>query len=154
MATITLTRASPAPLAAVWDVLTDFAAYGRWMPLTAMAVDSGQPRVGWGFRALSGLGPARFADSMIVTRWDPPQEGSAEAGFSVVKTGRLVAGWAEVRLEAAGSGTEVVWAEELTLRPAPVGRAAEPLVGPASRRLFARALDAMLEEAHHRRGLA
>ena len=67
------------PPTSVWEVLTDFAAYGAWIPLTTMRVDPGEPRVGWGFAGLSGLGPLRFSDSMVLTRWEPPTAGRRPA---------------------------------------------------------------------------
>jgi carbon monoxide dehydrogenase subunit G len=147
MATINLTRTSPAATTAVWAVLTDFAAYGRWMPATTMRLDPGSPRPGWGFAGLSGVGPLRLADSMIVTRWEPPVHDGDDARFSVRKTGWVLAGWADVRLSAVDGGTEVRWDEDLELRPAPVGMLARPVVRRLSARMFAGALDSMLEEA-------
>ena len=50
MADFHLTRLSAAPPATVWDVVTDFAAYGDWMPATRMRVDAGGSPAGLGFR--------------------------------------------------------------------------------------------------------
>ena len=50
MAHLHLTRETLAPPGVLWDVLTDFAAYARWMPLTTMRLDRGEPRPGWGLR--------------------------------------------------------------------------------------------------------
>ena len=59
MADFHLTRLCAAPPATVWDVVTDFAAYGDWMPLTRMVVDRGSPRLGWGIAGVSGLALSR-----------------------------------------------------------------------------------------------
>ena len=106
MADFHLTRHCAAPPAAVWDVVTDFAAYGDWMPLTRMRVDAGGPRPGWGFAGVSGLGPFGFSDSMLVTAWEPPDaEGAGR--FRIVKTGRLLGGWAEISVEPDGRRARV-----------------------------------------------
>ncbi|HEY7718319.1 MAG TPA: SRPBCC family protein [Pedococcus sp.] len=158
MAPFTHVRTCPAHPTTVWDVLTDFAAYGSWIPLTTMRVDDGAPRVGWGFAGLSGVGPLRFADTMLLTRWEPPGAAGSDDGdaagrdgthgrFAVIKTGRLLGGWADVTVEPAPEGSAVRWTEELTLRPAPVGRLARPVTDRVGAPMFARALDAMLAEA-------
>jgi hypothetical protein len=149
MAAFQLVRPCAAPPSTVWSVLTDFGAYGAWIPLTTMRVDAGEPRVGWGWAGLSGLGPMRFSDSMILTRWQPPA--SQEGGrFSMVKTGRVLAGWADVRVAPAPGGSTVTWAEEIALRPRPLRAVARPVVERVSTAMFARALDAMLGEAVRR----
>ena len=146
MAALHLVRETTAPPRAVWDVLTDFTGYGRWMPLTRMQVDPGEPRVGWGFAGVSGVGPLAFSDSMLVTRWDPPQPGDPAASFRVVKTGRLLGGWADVSLTATASGTRVDWREEFSVRPISFLDDTAP-VRAAGRALYARALDAMIAAA-------
>lgn len=153
MAPFTLVRTSPARPTTVWGVLTDFAAYGSWIPLTTMRVDDGAPRVGWGFAGLSGVGPLRLSDSMVITRWEPPAGDRADqAVFSVLKTGRVLSGWAEVRVTGAQVGSTVTWTEDLTLRPRPLGRLTRAATDRVSGPMFARALDAMLDEAVAREG--
>lgn len=149
MAAIEVRRSVPTPLAAVWATLTDFGAYGRWIPLTTMRADDPPVRLGWGFAGKTGLGPVGFLDTMLVVRWEPPQDGQAR--FTVRKTGRVLRGWADARLtvdppEHAG-GTGVVWREEIVPRPEPVGRLLAPLSDPVTARLFGQALDGMLAAA-------
>jgi carbon monoxide dehydrogenase subunit G len=146
MGTLHLTRETSAPPEAVWEVLTDFAAYGRWMPLTRMRVDPGAPRLGWGFAGFSGLGRLGFTDSMLVTGWAPPVEGNGR--FRVVKTGRVLSGWADISVTALdGGGTRLDWTEDVLIKPLPFRRSFDPLLDRASRWLYARAIDAMLAEA-------
>jgi hypothetical protein len=155
MAPFTLLRTCPARPTTVWGVLTDFAAYGSWIPLTTMRVDDGEPRVGWGFAGLSGLGPLRLSDSMVLTRWEPPTvDGDQQGSFAVLKTGRVLGGWADVRVTAAAVGSTVTWTEDITLRPRPLGRLARAATDRVSGPMFARALDAMLAEAVAREGEA
>jgi uncharacterized protein YndB with AHSA1/START domain len=157
MTVLHLTRHTSANPAAVWDVVADFAGYGDWMPLTRMRTDDGPPRVGWGFAGLSGPGPLAFSDSMLVTRWDPPTPDGpgAPAVFRIVKTGRLLGGWAEVTITpeprggtaAAGVGSRLDWVEDVVVRPLPFKRLFAPLLDRVSAWLYGRAVDAMLARA-------
>jgi uncharacterized protein YndB with AHSA1/START domain len=149
---IEVRRTVATPLPAVWDTLTDFADYGRYIPMTRLRVDPGPVRPGWGFGGLTGLGPVGFLDSMLVVRWEPPVDGAAR--FAVRKTGRLLAGWADVRLTATqDGGTDVSWREEIVPRPLVVGHALAPVSDRLTARLFARALDGMLAAAAARSGV-
>jgi len=156
MTAFSLHRTSPATAAEVWDVLTDFAGHERWIPMTTMRVDPGEPRVGWGWAGVSGVGPLGFADAMVLSRWEPPSEAGGEGlggggRFSMLKVGRVLDGWADVRVEPAPSGgATVTWTEDISLRPRPLRRLTQPLVDRAARAMFASALDAMLEEAARR----
>ena len=146
MAPVEVRRTVATPLGAVWDTLTDFAAYGRWIPLTSMRTDPGPARPGWAFGGFTGLGPVGFLDSMLVVKWEPPLDG--EARFAVRKTGRVLRGWADVRLAATDAGgTDVVWREEIVPRPETLGRLVAPAADRVTARLFADALDGMLEAA-------
>ena len=146
MAPVEVRRTVATPLGAVWDTLTDFGAYGRWIPLTSMRTDPSPVRLGWAFGGFTGLGPVGFLDSMLVVTWEPPHEG--EARFRVRKTGRVLRGWADVRLAATDAGgTDVVWREEIVPRPETLGRLAAPAADRVTARLFADALDGMLEAA-------
>ncbi len=147
MPAVVVHRVVPTPVDRVWATLTDFADYGRWIPMTRMTVDPPPTRVGWGFDGRTGVGPAGFVDSMLVTWWQPPRRGDA-ARFAVRKTGRVLAGWADVVLTPrSDGGTNVVWREEIVLRPEPFGRLVAPLVDPVVARLFGAAVGRMLAAA-------
>ena len=147
MGLLHLTRETTAEPAVVWGVLTDFARYGRWMPLTRMELDPGPPRLGWGFAGLSGWGPLSFSDTMLVSAWEPPTD-SGVARFRVVKTGRLLGGWVEVSLTPRPSGgTRVDWVEDVVVKPLPFPATFAPALDRVTRWLYLRALDAMLAEA-------
>lgn len=145
MADLHLTRRSSAPPRVLWDVLTDFAAYGQWMPLTTMRLDDGAPRPGWGFAARSAVGPVGFTDPMLVTVWEAPTDGRAR--FRVVKTGRVLGGWVEARVEPDGPGSRLLWDEEVVVRPVPLKRVLAPVVRAAAGGLYGRALDAIVARA-------
>ena len=146
MGVVEVRRTVPIPLGAVWDTVTDFAAYGRWIPLTSMRTDPPPVRLGWGFAGFTGVGPVGFLDTMLIVRWEPPVDGAAR--FAVRKTGRVLRGFADVALTAADpGGTEVVWREQIVPRPETLGRLVAPVSDPVTARLFADALDRMLESA-------
>jgi uncharacterized protein YndB with AHSA1/START domain len=56
MATFTIERVVAAPPAKVWEIITDWAGYARWMPLTTMRLDPGPTGVGWSFAGHTGVG--------------------------------------------------------------------------------------------------
>ncbi len=147
MSVVTVTRASASPPGQVWAALTRFPAYGSALPLTTVRTDPGRPRLGWSFTGLTGLGPLRFADSMLLTAWEPPCSDRPGGRFRVVKTGRLLDGWAEATVTPAATGSLVTWTEEILLRPWPFRRVSGPLLAPLTARLFGRALDRLLADA-------
>jgi uncharacterized protein YndB with AHSA1/START domain len=149
VAVVEVRRTVPTPMGAVWDTVTDFAAYGRWIPLTSMRTDPPPVRLGWGFAGFTGVAPIGFLDTMLVVRWEPPADGAAR--FAVRKTGRVLRGFADVTLTATDAGgTEVVWREEIVPRPETLGRLTAPVSDRATARLFADVLDRMLESAASR----
>jgi uncharacterized protein YndB with AHSA1/START domain len=151
VAAIEVRRNVPTSIASVWATVTDFGAYGRWIPLTSMRVDDPPVRLGWGFAGKTGLGPLGFLDTMLIIRWEPPADGRGR--FAIRKTGRVLRGWADVELHSTGggdAGTDIVWREEIVPRPEAVGRRLAVVLDPITERLFATALDGMLEDAARR----
>lgn len=148
MAMFTIERAVAAPPGRVWAVVTDWAGYARWMPLTTMRLDPGATGVGWSFAGLTGVGRLRLRDEMVITDWAPPT-GEGAGTFRLVKTGRLLAGWAEVSVlpVAGGRQSQLVWREDIVIRPSVLGRLLAPLADRFNRALFARVVDAMAAEA-------
>jgi hypothetical protein len=144
MTAATVERIIPRPIEAVWAVVSDLA--GHRVPLTSIDTDPGPTAVGWAFVARTGFGRVRFADRMVVTRWMPPADGLAE--FAIVKTGRWLGGWAEVRLVALdATRTRLSWCEEIVPHPHALGRLSAPLTDRAVRGIFTRAVAEMAERA-------
>jgi uncharacterized protein YndB with AHSA1/START domain len=144
MGTFAIERIVAVPPGQVWDVVTDWAGYSRWMPLTTMRLDQGPTRVGWSFAGLTGVGWLRFCDAMLVTDWAPPVDAGPGA-FRLVKVGRLLAGWAEVSVLpiAGGEATRLLWRENIVIRPNFLGRFLAPLSDRVNQALFAKVIDAM-----------
>jgi uncharacterized protein YndB with AHSA1/START domain len=158
MGAFAIERTVAVPPRQVWDIVTDWAAYPRWMPLTTMRLDQGPIRVGWTFAGLTGVGRLRFTDLMRITEWVPPSE-ETTGKFRLVKVGRLLAGWAEVSVlpVAGGQQTRLLWRESVVIRPIPLGRLLAPLADRFNEALFARVIDEMVAEAelasgHHASG--
>lgn len=132
----------------MWDVITNWAGYARWLPLTTMRLGQGPTRVGWSFAGLTGVGRLRFSDAMLITDWAPPVDAGPGA-FRLVKVGGLLAGWAEVSVLpiANGEQTQLLWRENIVIRPTFLGRLLAPLTDRVNQALFARVIDQMAAEA-------
>lgn len=60
------------------------------------------------------------------------------------KTGALVLGWAEIEVYAQGSGSRVVWTEDVRVRGVPA--IFDPLAKIGGQWMFGRALDGLLRK--------
>lgn len=148
MGTFAIERVVAVSPGQMWDVITDWAGYARWLPLTTMRLDQGPTRVGWSFAGLTGVGRLRFSDAMRITEWSPPADAGPGA-FRLVKVGRVLAGWAEVSVHpiAGGEQTQLLWRENIVIRPILLGRLLAPLMDRVNKALFAKVIDAMAAEA-------
>lgn len=138
MAPFVVTVDTPLPPAVAWRRVTDWAAHGRFVPLTSVRAVGTPGEAGGGFVARTSVGPLGFDDPMEIVAWDPPHSCRIE------KRGRVVRGWAELTVEARGAGSRVSWREEAV--PAGLPRAARPLADLAGRRLFGRVLRGLLAD--------
>lgn len=113
-----------------WNRLTDWRRHGDFVPLTSIRV------TGDGFVARTGLGPLAFDDPMEIVAFEAPSFCRLE------KRGRVVTGWAELRVAPFGDLTRVVWREDIHVTGTP--RFADPLTKASSRKLFGRVIDGLL----------
>jgi carbon monoxide dehydrogenase subunit G len=113
-----------------WRRITDWPAHGRFVPLTKV---TNTPH---GFLARTAVGPVGFDDPMDIVTWDKPSFCRLE------KRGRVVKGWAELRVEPHGEGSRVRWREEIRVTGVP--RALDGLTRRASARMFGRVIDGLL----------
>lgn len=154
MGTFVIERVVAAPPSHVWDVITDWAGYARWMPLTTMRCDQGPTGIGWTFAGLTGVGAVRFSDVMRITDWAPPPPAGGSGSFRLVKVGRWLAGWAEVSVMpiASGAQTRLLWRENIVIRPIPLGNVLAPLVDRVNTVVFSRVIAEMANEAERAAG--
>ncbi|MFP1624652.1 SRPBCC family protein [Streptomyces sp. 5K101] len=142
MALFRIGRTTALPAATCWRRVTDWQAHAASVPLTSVSVRGGGPTgVGTVFVARSGVGRLGFDDPMEVVRWEPPV-GGRPGRCRLVKRGRLITGWAEIEVRAVGTGSAVVWVEELRIAVLP--GLLDGLVGRVGRLAFGRALDGLL----------
>ena len=134
-------RTTLAPEAA-WSALTDLVEHTRHVPLTDLEVPEGGLSLGTEVVAWTRLGPFAAADRMLVTALEPGQR------LRLVKTGRFLHGWAEIRVAAdpvAPSGSVVTWTEELWLPG--LRRLTQPPGDRLGVVLFSRVVDGLLARA-------
>ncbi|MEO6704006.1 MAG: SRPBCC family protein [Jatrophihabitantaceae bacterium] len=128
------------PAEQAWQLVTDWPAHSRWIPLTAVTIDPDSPvstGLGTRFTGRTAIGPVGFDDPMTVTGWQPPLDGTA-GRCRVVKRGRWLAGWAEIEVQPTGTGCRLMWTEDIWPRWTP--KAATPVVIKVGTVLFDRTL--------------
>ncbi len=120
-----------APVAAVWEAVTDWDRQGEWMlgttvRSTGRGGDGNGRGVGAGLEAFTGVGRLGFLDTMVITWWDPPRR------CEVLHTGRVVRGTGVFEVLALpGDRSRLVWSEQLVLPLGRLGRFGFPIVAPA-----------------------
>jgi hypothetical protein len=147
VARFTAAARTPAPAARTWQLLTDWPAHGRWVPLTVVRVLTPQGRgVGARFNGRTGIGPLGFDDPMEIVEWREPAAG-VPGRVRLVKQGRVVLGGAEIEVEdTPGGGSVVRWTEDVQVAPVGLTRPFDRVVAVLGRRAFERALRAMARE--------
>jgi carbon monoxide dehydrogenase subunit G len=120
----------------VWQVAMDWSRQREWMWGTKV---SGGTGAGAEVVARTGVGPVGFADTMVITEWNPPSR------CVVRHTGRIVRGLGIFEVAPSGRQTEFRWTEQLQLPWPLAGRLGRRAVAPlvrwglaASLRRFAR----------------
>jgi len=130
----------------VWDLITDWPAHSRWVPLTEVVVLEDAGGLGTRFVGRTRLGPVGFDDPMTVTEFVPPTETTA-GRCEILKTGRVGLGAAGFTVAPTGERTSAVdWWEDVTVAPEAVTRWAEPLIARAASASFASVLRAASAE--------
>jgi hypothetical protein len=140
----TVRRTTPLPPEEAFAALTDVRRHAPFVPLTRAEPAPGGPHLGWHFDMVTGRGPLRVRDRMVVTAWE------AGRRMRVVKTGRPIDGWADLRVRPAGAGAIVEWQVELGVRvPGLVGlsRRVGDVAAPA---MYEAVVDGVLGEAEAR----
>ncbi len=121
MAVFEVNRHSAHPAEQAWALLTDWRRHGDFIPLTRVLTTGdgdGGPGTGQGvgatFVARTSLGPFHFDDPMEVTYWQPPGDGPGVC--RLVKTGRVVTGWAVLTVTPSPTGSSISWSEDAAVR--------------------------------------
>ena len=143
MATFLLTRTTRLTPEACWDRLTDWPRHGDRVPFTEVSAAVGSGRaVGDVVLARTALGPVVFDDPMEITVFAAPSAGR-DGRCRLEKRGRIVRGWAELRVgRREGGGAEAAWVEEIRVSGLPA--ALDPVTARVARLVFGRALDGLL----------
>jgi hypothetical protein len=138
----TVSRRTPLAPQAAWSALSDLAEHTRHVPFTDLEVPEGGLSLGAEVVAWTRFGPFAVADRMLVTGLEPGRR------LRLVKTGRFLHGWAEIRVAAdpvAPSGSLVSWTEELWLPG--LRRLTRPAGDRLGAVLFSRVVDGLLARA-------
>jgi uncharacterized protein YndB with AHSA1/START domain len=132
---VTATTIVKAPVATVFQALSDWERQGDWIPFTTVRVIEGDGGQGSRVEAVTALGPASLRDKMLVSRLDPPYE------IQVIHYGAVLRGPGVMRCTPLGKArTQVVWHEWFHLPGGPLGRLAGPLLWPGSKAGLTQAL--------------
>jgi carbon monoxide dehydrogenase subunit G len=99
--------------ARVWQVAMDWSRQREWIWATQVRGGAG---TGAEVVARTGIGPAGFTDTMVITEWDPPRR------CVVRHTGRVVRGEGVFEVVPDGAGSEFRWTERLDLPFGAAGR--------------------------------
>lgn len=152
MTTASCEAACAAPVDVLWAHVTDLPATAGPVPLTTATGDLTPVALGWSVTARTAVGPLGFDDSMLVTSITPPTE-TREGSLRLVKTGRLLDGWAEITVVPAGERrSRLVWQELVRPRPhllRPLASA--PGAANATSRLLRLMVDDLVARAESRR---
>lgn len=150
MTAASVSRRVAASVEEVWDRVTHFPGHAPHVPLTTIP-DPGPLALGATVVPRTAVGPLGFDDPMTVTSWTPPP--APAPSLRVVKTGRLLGGWAEIVVRPVDGGAEVVWTEEITLEPTPLRpalgllhRVLDPVAARSTQAMVARVLDGLLAD--------
>lgn len=126
-----------APANQVWWVLTDWERHAEWIPFTDAR---GGREVGDTLEGWTGIGPVGILDTMVITVWQPPGEGS-RGRVAVRHTGQPIRGEGRFDVEPLSGGRcRVVWGELLELPFGIVGRVGWLAAGPVVRTVMTLAL--------------
>jgi len=113
-----------APAEVVWHTVTDWEGQGEWMLGTRVEVTSPGDgrRVGARLRAVTGVGPLGFTDTMEIVEWTVPA-GDGPRRCVVRHTGRVVRGDGVFEVVELGpERSRLLWSELLDLPFGVLGR--------------------------------
>jgi len=143
----TVTREFSAPAELLWAELIDWKGHEDWVPATRVDVSSADPsEVGSTFVAWTGVRPLVLEDRMRVDEcvW---HEAERRGECVVAKLGPVLAGRAGFTVESVGSGSRLVWFEDVAIKWLP-SRLGPPVgqLGAVGLSFAMRSLDRLLHQ--------
>lgn len=135
---------SPLPVDDAWVRLTDWPRHGDHVPFTVVAITTAPPTgVGTVFVARTGVGRVGFDDVMEIVEWAPPADGLG-GHCRIEKRGRVMKGWAELTVDAHGTGSRTTWRE--VAAPVHLPGFARGLNDASGKKIFGRVVRGLLDE--------
>ncbi len=134
MAELRVSTDSAATPQQLWDTITDWPGQSRWIPLTRARLVRGPDGAGARLEAWTGIGPVGFLDPMRVEVWEPPHR------LVLAHEGKVVRGRAGFEITSYGSGSRLLWWEEIDLPLGRLGRRLWPLGAPVATAILRRSL--------------
>lgn len=124
-----------APLALVWEAVSDLKGHERWMADVESIGFGGNVTSGPGavMEVATRVGPFRLIDRMTVTVWEPPRRIRVEHQGAVTGTG-------EFEIAAIAGATRLTWNEELRFPTYLGGQLAALIVSPVLATIWRRNL--------------
>jgi Polyketide cyclase / dehydrase and lipid transport len=133
-----------APPGTVFAAAADWEGQSTWVALTTVTVEQGGHRVGERLTAVTKLAGVGFADTMEVSRWEPPHR------VDVRHLGRVVRGTGTFVVEPAPGGAWLTWAEDIELPLGAAGLLGFAAVRPAFALLLRRSLRTLARQLEAR----
>ncbi|MGH8957913.1 MAG: SRPBCC family protein [Acidimicrobiia bacterium] len=129
-----------APLAEVWEAVSNLKGHERWMGDVESIRFDGNVTSGPGtvLEVATRVGPFRLADRMTVTVWEPPHR-------IVVEHRGLVKGTGEFLVFTIAGATRFTWSEELHFPLYVGGQLADLLLRPLLAAIWRRSLSRLKE---------
>lgn len=126
----TVLRDLPLPAEQVFDALVDWRDHANWVPMTRVAIESGDGGPGTVFVATTGLGPAALPDRMRVDALD-----HEAMTVRITKIGPVLSGVVDLAVTSTGPrSSRLSWVEDIRVPYLPQFLA--PPVTAATRRGF------------------
>ncbi len=141
MAKFTIRTKSDLSAEKAFAQLLDLDIHTRSIPLTVVHHE-GEPRVGQEFNARTSIGRFGFDDIMRIEKLVKPT--LTEPGVvQIVKTGKVVGGTVHWTITPVGSGSQILWEQDLTIAHIP--RFFDPIVAFVGRLAYGQGLKKILK---------
>lgn len=141
MAKFTIRTKSDLSAEKAFTQLLDLDIHTKSIPLTVVHHD-GAPRVGQVFNARTSIGRLGFDDIMRIENLVTPTS-NQPGEVQIVKKGKIVGGTVRWTITPAGSGSEILWEQDLTIAHIP--KFFDPIVAFIGRMAYRQGLKKILK---------